>query len=130
MEINRNMEQARKDLFHQDVINQASDHNFCSPGSIYTGDASLDELCSDNDRLDAKLEEDYFDQLKSVFSSMKKKKSGSPALGCVKRSTPIGGFRKFGKKNPNLLMLKMKGVFGILGGWDKMLRKDLLERWS
>lgn len=66
---------------------------------IEIGDASIRELCSDEDHSNAEVEEDYFGQLKKLFSSSKNNRNKSPVLGCVKKVVSIGGSKKGNKKS-------------------------------
>lgn len=54
------------------MLNKNVDNTPCTPEPVDTGEAALDELCSDNDHSDAEMKEDYFDQLKRVFSNVNK----------------------------------------------------------
>lgn len=74
LDIIKNMEQSRKDFFQQNIASKNNIHEPSSPGTIDIGDADLKDLCSENEHFDAELEEDYFDHLKNIFSSGKKRK--------------------------------------------------------
>lgn len=50
----------RELIYFKKMANQASDPSPSSPGPIDTGDAALEELCSDNGRSDAEVGDDYF----------------------------------------------------------------------
>lgn len=56
-----NMEQARRDIYLQSLINNKKDRETSSPDPIDTGDAILEELCSDQDHSDTEVEVDYYD---------------------------------------------------------------------
>ena len=92
------MEQFRKDFFQTHIIQKNDFLETKESNLIDTGDVSIRELCSDDDRSDAELEMDYFSHLKNIFTSGKQGSNGSPGLTCVKPVVSIGGTKYRGKR--------------------------------
>ena len=68
------MEQLRKDFYIQNIADKKDIQEPSSPGPVDTGGTDIPKLCSDNDHLDAEVEEDYHDHLKNIFLVEGKKK--------------------------------------------------------
>ena len=69
LELISNMEQARRNLYLQNIKNQEEEERTkSSPSPIDIGDAVLEDLCLGDDHSDAELELDYYDNLeKNLF---------------------------------------------------------------
>ena len=59
-----------------------------SPVHIDTGDADLEELCSDPENEKTDMDEVCFDDLRQILSA-KKWVNSSPAMGCVRVANPV-----------------------------------------
>jgi hypothetical protein len=83
----------------QNIANKNKKQDPGSPGPIDTRDADINELCSEDDHSNAKVEFDYFDHLNIIFSSERKKGGGSLVIGCVKHTVSIGGIKDRTRKS-------------------------------
>lgn len=92
LELISNMEQARRNLYLQNIKNQEEEERTkSSPSPIDIGDAVLEDLCSGDDHSDAELELDYYDNLEKIFSSNRKVKIGTSANSVGKHAISIWG---------------------------------------
>ena len=96
LDIMRDLEQARVDIIKNNLKHHGGEMEPSSSVHIDTGDAELEELCSDQEN---DIENDLdFNELRQIFSAKKKWVSSSSALGCVKVAGPYSN-KKIKSKN-------------------------------
>ena len=71
LEIMRNLEQARQDMMRQNLNDSVQEMTHSSPVHIDTGDADLEEFCSDTESENFDNTEVCFDDLRQIFSAKK-----------------------------------------------------------
>ena len=89
IDIMRILEQARQDIMNQVIANDKVEEIPSSPVHIDTGDADLDDLCSDGENDAIGIHDLGYAELRQIFSAKKKWKSSPTAMSCVK----IAGFK-------------------------------------
>ena len=72
------------------MVHKNNKHQPSSPCPINIGDANVNDLCFDKDLFDAEVEASYFDKLKGILSTFKKKKRDSLVIGYAEHSVCIG----------------------------------------
>lgn len=121
-----NMELARRDMYLQKIATKNDKKEDSSPGPIDTGDALLQELCSNEDHSNAEIETNYYGHLKKIFSSSPKWKKGTPGKTSGRYPVSIGGL---GKNQKNIMIGLFWNVRGI--GQDikkRFIRKMIIEK--
>ena len=83
-----NMEQARRDIYLQNLINKNREEKKDDyPSLIDIGDVELEDLCSEGDTSDDDVENEHYDKLKKIFSSNRNMRAGMSAFGAREKTS-------------------------------------------